>query len=270
MGGVTAIPGFREYQGDAFRTATDLSRDLVDGDVVVYHPVETDAITLSTDPVEKFVGIMGQPSGADAASTVVQPAGADASPFVVRWGRNIRKVRIEDNATVNYLDYLAISTVTPGALVAAVAGQAVIAIAKVPILSGTVDQFTVCDIGPSVGSVGSLTGVAVSSIDIPDHTAAATVLLLSPPGQVIQLAVTMQDGPTLGIGTYSFLIGATPIGNTPIVIPSGEPQFGTRTATPLADNILPGLLPGFGSVSISNDGAASAGGRVTVTMAVAT
>ena len=60
MAGVVGRPQRTPYQGDGYETATNLSRDLVFGDAMVYHPSLEQRITLSTGPSEVFAGIVSR------------------------------------------------------------------------------------------------------------------------------------------------------------------------------------------------------------------
>jgi hypothetical protein len=152
MGGVNpSILPPRHYQQDAKAVASDVARDLVDGDVVVLHASEIDRITLSATSAEIMTGVVGQVEGAEASPTAGDgaPVGPDSIAWYLMWADNVRKVRIQDNATVAYGDDLMISSVTPGALVlAAGAGVKIVGRCKKTIAVGAVDQFTICDIGP--------------------------------------------------------------------------------------------------------------------------
>ncbi len=150
MGGVVATLGERQYDIDAYRTATTLARDLVDGDVVVFDSSETSSITLSSGPTERIAGVVGQIEGAEASVGLTQPATPDAMAWVVLWGRNV-KVRILDSITVADGDDLALSA--DGSLRIATTGQRVVATAKEAILVGQVDQFLRAYVYPPTGGI---------------------------------------------------------------------------------------------------------------------
>lgn len=154
MGGVVAEKGERQYQIDGYRTSTSLSRDLVDGDVVVFDSTagETSNILLSSGPTERIAGVVGQIEGAEASVSLTQPATPDAAAWLVLWGRNT-KVRIEDSVTVADGADLAISATTAGALLTATVGQTIVATAKEAITVGAVDQFLRAYIYPPAGGI---------------------------------------------------------------------------------------------------------------------
>lgn len=154
MGGIVAEKGERQYQIDGYRTSTSLSRDLVDGDVVVFDSTagETSNILLSSGPTERIAGVVGQIEGAEASVSLTQPATPDAAAWLVLWGRNV-KVRIQDNATVADGADLALSATTPGALLTATVGQTIVATAKEAIISGAVYQFLRAYIYPPTGGI---------------------------------------------------------------------------------------------------------------------
>lgn len=152
MGGVVAIEPDKQYVIDSFKTTTNLAVDLVDGDVVVLDSTETQRITQSTANTETAWGVVGQVEGATAAGSLNLPVGPDAEAWIVLFG-HVRKVRIQDNATVVAGAALMISGATPGALVTATSTNQIVARATAAITSGDVDQFTSAHIYPPTGGL---------------------------------------------------------------------------------------------------------------------
>ena len=170
MGGVAQTYGEHPHIRDAWALGSDVSEDAARGHVLVRHASEEDRADFSTgaaSDVYNFLGVVDQVYGAEAAGSATEETvdTLDARVAAVKWGRNI-PVKIQDSATVAYLDPLTFSTTGEGALRTALAGEPVVAICKKAITSGAVDQTTLADILPpnAIGAAAQAAGTASAGV----------------------------------------------------------------------------------------------------------
>lgn len=164
MGGVAQTYGELVYNRDAWALGSDVSEDAARGHVLVRHASQEDRADFSTGAASdayNFLGVVAQVYGGEAAGSATEETvdTLDARVEAV-WGRN-HPVKIEDSATVAYLDPLTFSTTGEGALRTAVAGEPIVAICKKAISSGTTDQTTICDVLPPSGIISGATELPV-------------------------------------------------------------------------------------------------------------
>lgn len=264
MAGVTPQLGLLPYQQDAWKLATDLSRDVVEGDVLMRHATEVDAATLSTGPTADFLGVVGAEYGGTASGNTTDPVGLDSIPYAALWGRNV-KTRIQDSATVAYGAKLAMSSTTAGALRTALDGERLVGICKKAISSGAVNQFTLVDVFPAGAGGSAGNGYALVG-EITDVSTAGSYWVVAPEGGTISKIYTVLHGAITGANSaLSFELAGVAVTNGGITVTqSGSAAGDVDTATPTALN----TVTAGQAIEMITDGGSTGTVAVTVTFLI--
>jgi hypothetical protein len=135
---------------------------------------------LATSGADHILGVYGGSAAANASS----PFGVDQAPKVVRCGTGV-PVLVQTSATIAQLAYLAASSVTPGTVRAAVAGDKIIGQAMTAVSVGGTGKLVLADIWSTDESVaiGGTAATGVTAAEVQDgsyHRTTLTVATVMP------------------------------------------------------------------------------------------